>query len=247
MQVEVLLGEAPPAPADVAGRVVVVVDVLRAATVAAAALEAGARAVIPFEQIDETVARARQFARGEVCLAGERRMQRIDGFDLGNSPAEYTPEAVGGRTVLFCTTNGTGALAATQGAAACLFAGFVTLAATAGAARAALRGGHDLTVVCAGQQRRATLEDTVCAGALVARLARGRTGVQLGDGARLALLAYRRWGRDLGRLAAESVHAQALVAAGYGDDVAACLAVDRHRFAVAYTDRQLVRRALTAG
>ncbi len=117
MRVDVLLGEAPVAPADVAGRVVVVVvDVLRAVTTVATALSSGARAVIPFETIEATIMRGKAYARGEVLLPGERRMVRPEGFDLGNSPLDYTPDAVAGRTVLYSTTNGTAALTATHGA-----------------------------------------------------------------------------------------------------------------------------------
>ena len=134
MRIDVLLGEAQIAPADVADRVVVVIDVLRAATTVAAALDAGARAVIPFETVDETASRAKAYARGEVQLAGERRMVKIDGFDLGNSPAEYTAASVDGRTILYTTTNGTMALAATHGARSCFFAAFVNVAATVASA-----------------------------------------------------------------------------------------------------------------
>ena len=87
MRIDVLLGEAPVVPADVADRVVVVIDVLRAATTVATALANGARAVIPFETVDETIMRSKAYARGEVKLAGERRMVRIAGFDLGKIEA----------------------------------------------------------------------------------------------------------------------------------------------------------------
>ena len=116
MRIDVLLGEGHVAPADVAGRVVIVVDVLRAATTVAMAIMNGARAVIPFEHVDEVAVRAKQFERADVRLAGERKMQRIAGFDLGNSPQEYTRELVEGRTILFSTTNGTTALIGSQGA-----------------------------------------------------------------------------------------------------------------------------------
>ncbi|MGH8165454.1 MAG: 2-phosphosulfolactate phosphatase, partial [Rhodanobacteraceae bacterium] len=88
------------AETDPAGRVVAVIDVLRASTTIVTALANGARAVVPFADADELMTRARQFERGDVRLAGERRMLPIEGFELGNSPAQFTPEAIGGRTVL---------------------------------------------------------------------------------------------------------------------------------------------------
>ncbi len=239
MRIDVLLGEAQVAPADVADRVVVVIDVLRAATTVATALEAGARAVIPFETVDETASRAKAYARGEVQLAGERRMAKIDGFDLGNSPAEYTPASVDGRTILFTTTNGTMALAATHGARSCYFAAFVNVAATVAAVRSAIEGGGDVTIICAGQERHAALEDVVCAGRLVRGITEGVEGVTRGDGARVAEMAERPFIGGLASVALEAGHAKSLIAAGFERDVELCLTLDRFARAVRYHDRQL--------
>ena len=125
MRLDVFFGGHQMTPADVQGRVVLVIDVLRASTTVAVALSHGAKAVIPFESSDEVVARAKQFEREDVLLAGERRMLAIPGFDLGNSPREYTTEAVEGKTVLLTTTNGTVALAGIQGARDVVVASYV--------------------------------------------------------------------------------------------------------------------------
>src|ERR687886_1224926 len=116
MRIDVLFGSANVTPALVVGRVVAVIDVLRASTSIAAALANGARNVVPLESADDVITRAKQFERSEVRLAGERRMRPIPGFDLGNSPREFTREAVEGKTLLLTTTNGTAALTAIQGA-----------------------------------------------------------------------------------------------------------------------------------
>ncbi len=238
MRIDVLLGEAAVAPADVADRVVVVIDVLRAATTVATALAHGARAVVPFETVEETVARAKAYARGEVKLAGERRMQRIEGFDLGNSPTEHTAAAVGGCTILYTTTNGTAALTATHGARACFFAAFVNAAATIAAVRDAAGTERDIVILCAGSERRIGLEDVVCAGRLVRGLADG-VGAVRGDGARVAELVERPFVGGIASVAHEASHARALAAAGFESDVTACLTLDRFDVAVRYHDRQL--------
>src|SRR5436190_1370778 len=85
-----------------------------ARTRVAVALANGARAVIPFASSEEVVSRAKSLAKSEVKLAGERRMQPIPGFDLGNSPREFTKDAVDGKTILMNTTNGTSAVLAVQ-------------------------------------------------------------------------------------------------------------------------------------
>jgi 2-phosphosulfolactate phosphatase len=248
VRIDVLLGEAPVVPADVADRIVVVIDVLRAATTVVTALTNGARAVIPFESIEETVMRAKAYARGEVKLAGERRMVRIDGFDLGNSPLEYTAGVVGGRTILYSTTNGTAALTATHGAREVYFAAFVNAEATARAVRAAAATtGADVTVICAGHERRLALEDVVCAGRLTRAIAGEHEAIVRGDGARVAELVERPFIGGIASLAYESAHARSLAAAGFVADVAACLTLDRLDTAVRYQERQLQLETAAGG
>ena len=246
MRIDVLLGEAPVASADVADRVVVVIDVLRAATTVATALANGAGAVIPFESVEETAGRARAYARGEVKLGGERRMLRITGFDLGNSPLEYTAAAVAGQTILYTTTNGTAALTATHGARACFFGAFVNVSATARAIRAARGADADVTIVCAGHERHLALEDVVCAGRLVRALAEGRDDVVRGDGARVAELVERPFVGGIASVAHEAAHARTLISAGFEPDVQACLTLDHFERAVRYHDRQLQLDAMIA-
>ncbi len=78
------------APAELAGSTVVVIDLLRAISTICQALAAGATEVVPFLEVEDAVAAAAD-DRAKVILGGERGGQRIDGFDLGNSPSEYTP------------------------------------------------------------------------------------------------------------------------------------------------------------
>lgn len=239
MRIDVLLGEALPTPAEVAGKTVVVIDVLRAATTVATALANGARAVIPFESVDEPSVFAKQYERSEIRLAGERKMLRIPGFDLGNSPAEYTAASVKGRTILYSTTNGTVALLATAGARMCLFGAFVNCSATVAAVRAETRSEGDVLIVCAGHERRIALEDVVCAGRMARGIARGRTTMTWGDGARSAALIERRYTTDMTRLAHEAAHARSLALGGFESDVNLCLTIDSQPMVVAYHERQL--------
>jgi 2-phosphosulfolactate phosphatase len=92
MRIDVQFGVQQLAQADLQGRVVAMIDVLRASTTIAVALANGARTIIPLESSEDVAARAKQFERGSMLLAGERRMLRMDGFDLGNSPREHTRE-----------------------------------------------------------------------------------------------------------------------------------------------------------
>src|SRR5262249_37579059 len=111
--------------------------------------------------------RGRRGAPEPVLVGGDGRGSPPPGFDRGNSPAEYTPDRVRGRTVVFTTTNGTRALLALQGARRVAVGGFVNAAAVA---RWAAAEPGDVLLVCAGEKGRFCLEDAVCAGLLVSRL-----------------------------------------------------------------------------
>ena len=239
MRIDVLFGVQQATPQDVQGRVVAVIDVLRASTTIAVALSNGARAIIPTESSDDVITRSKQFERGAVRLAGERRMLKMDGFDLGNSPIEHTREAVEGKTVLLSTTNGTKALLAVQGARDVVVASYVNLTAVTVMLRAALRGGADLTLVCAGQDRQFALEDAACAGRYAHTISKRLTGLDMNDAAFAASLIDRKFGDDLPRLFRTAAHGRALAGAGFGDDLTACAAVDSYPVIPVYQDRQI--------
>ena len=239
MRLDVLFGVQQLTPQDVQGRVVAVIDVLRASTTIAVALSNGARAIIPMESPDDAVTRSKQFERGAVRLAGERRMLKMDGFDLGNSPAEHMREAVESKTVLLSTTNGTKALLAVQGARDVVVASYVNLSAVSAMLRTALRGGADITLVCAGQDRQFALEDAACAGRYVHAVSKRLTNLDMNDAAFSASLIDRKFGDNLVRLFDTAAHGRALAAAGFADDLVACARVDSYPVIPVYQDRQI--------
>ena len=95
------------------------------------ALAAGCEAIIPCAEIDEARGIAAGFAPGTALLAGERHGLPIPGFDLGNSPIEFTSEVCGGKTLVVTTTNGTRAILACLEADRVYIASFVNLESTA--------------------------------------------------------------------------------------------------------------------
>jgi 2-phosphosulfolactate phosphatase len=239
MRVEVLLGATSVMPADVAGRVVAVVDVLRASSSIAAALHHGARAVIPFESAEEVVLRSKSFERGDVRLAGERRMLPVPGFDFGNSPREFTREAVEGKTILLSTTNGTVALVAVQGARDVIVASYVNHTASLAFLRVAARAGMDVTIVAAGRERHFSLEDAAFAGRLVRGITKRVRSAELNDAAQACVLLDRKYGDRLEELFAASDHGRALAEAGFAADLAVCAQIDAFPVVPVYLDRQI--------
>ena len=241
MRIDVFFGPAGLTASDVTGRVVVVIDVLRASTSIATALANGARAVIPVESTEEVVTRAKAFERSEVKLAGERQMRPIPGFDLGNSPREFSREVVEGKTVLLSTTNGTTAIASLQGPRDVVIGSYINFSAVLAMLRAALRGGTDIAILCAGREKQFSLEDAACAGRFVHHAMRRRTDVAVNDAAFASMLIDRRYSDNLMRLFSASAHGRALSEAGYGDDLADCAAIDSYPIIPIYQDRQITK------
>jgi 2-phosphosulfolactate phosphatase len=161
---------------ETAGGIVVVIDVLRASTTIVTALANGAAGVRP-ELSPEAARRAAGAVAppgsqpGACLLGGERGGLRIDGFDLGNAPREYSRPAVVGRRIVTTTTNGTAAVAACPQAEAILIGALVNRRAVAVRAMTlALAGGgrpRPIHLVCAGTDGEVTEEDVLAAGAIL--------------------------------------------------------------------------------
>ena len=117
-------------PGSLRGGVAVVVDVLRATTVMVQALAAGCEAIIPCGEIDEAEGLPLDFRRARPCWRASAQGLPIPGFDLGNSPGEFTPEVCREKTLVMTTTNGTRAILASLEAERVYIASFTNLRAT---------------------------------------------------------------------------------------------------------------------
>ncbi|MBI2887162.1 MAG: 2-phosphosulfolactate phosphatase [Chloroflexi bacterium] len=220
MEIDVSFTPRELARLEVRRRIVVVIDVVRASTTIVQGLASGGAAFVPVG----SVAAARR-ASGSVpealrLLGGERGGVRIPGFDLGNSPWEYTPDRVAGKTVVFTTTNGTAAIRAARDPQELLIGALVNLEAVARylAARAT-----DVVLAAAGQEGRPVLDDTVCAGLLAERLqALSGEGYALSDGARLALGASQPYRGRLREMLEHAASGRALLRIGYQRDLDFC-------------------------
>lgn len=212
------------------GYTAVVIDVFRATTTMAAAFTNGCAGIIPVKTVEEAFAKRDEFG-GKVMLAGERGGVLIEGFDLGNSPFEYTEEVIGGKTLVMTTTNGTFALN-TVLSAPCIYT--ASLASCEAVCRALREDGRDVVVVCAGTERRFSVEDTLCAGLIADRLSDIAT---LRDKACAAQAMYQGYRADSfeERVTASS-HGVYLTERGFAHDVAHCLRHDIYDVAPIYRD-----------
>ncbi|HEX2897824.1 MAG TPA: 2-phosphosulfolactate phosphatase, partial [candidate division Zixibacteria bacterium] len=125
MNIELYLTALPFNDANLEDKTVIVVDVLRSSTSVCAALMAGAKGVIPTEGPGEAGEMRSKLGGDITVLAGERNGVRIENFELGNSPSEFTESSVGGKFVIMTTTNGTGIFKKTAKAELVLSGGLV--------------------------------------------------------------------------------------------------------------------------
>ena len=168
-----------------ADRTAVVIDVLRATSSMIQALASGARRVMPVATIEQARQEKSTSPAGSVVLGGERGGVQIEGFDLGNSPQEFSPQAVAGKTVVMTTTNGTRAILMAATAERLYVAALTNVGATARVL--ADQGEGDIVLVTSGTERRVSWEDTLAAGAIAERLADGGGDFHLTDSALIAL------------------------------------------------------------
>ena len=229
MRLDVVFTPVGLTPTEVQGRTVFVLDILRATTAMCAALNHGAKAMIPVASTEEALRLAQTIGRTDVLLAGEKNCVRIPGFHLGNSPLEMTDAAVRGKTIVITTTNGTKALLACQGAASVYPACAANLTLSAEKAREALERDGDLLVVCAGRDNAFSLDDAYCAGRLVAAVLDGpRPRRGLNDAGIASLDLVRRYGDNWERPLARSRAGRELIKLGFRDDVADAARLDAY-------------------
>jgi 2-phosphosulfolactate phosphatase len=231
MEIDVLLSPAEfdaLAHRDLSRTACVVFDILRATSTAVMALRHGARAVVPVRTVEEALAERR--CDPECLLAGERGGVRLlsavtggADFDLGNSPREFTPERVAGRTIVTTTTNGTRAIRASAAAAWVGIGAFLNL----GAVRLALeqQPWKHVVLVCSGTGEGPAYEDLAAAGALIDRCRSLVTGMS--DAATVAMGVWRDCGASSLPIRERALNARRLLELpDLAADVDFCLQID---------------------
>jgi 2-phosphosulfolactate phosphatase len=241
------LGEIDLRPARRAHTAYIVVDVIRATTTLAVMFEHGARRVLVARDVEQ--ARRARVSLPEAILAGEVNAVAPPDFDHGNSPEEWSKARLGGRAILFSTSNGARGLHAAMGGGPVFVGSLRNASAVCSAALTAARQLATATqpgrvaVICSGLGEQPADDDSLCAGWLIRTLQRiaGQMGVavELAAGAPYALdllaaqhRAYadgdldahpRRW---LAAALAETRAAHGIQQVGLGDDLAWCVDVD---------------------
>lgn len=266
MKITTFLTSAEVDPARIQKSTAVVIDVIRATSTIVEALANGAQAVYPTLSTDEAIRLANSLGREDTVLCGERKGLKVEGFDLGNSPREFTPDRVRGRRLVMSTTNGTRAFLAAQGAERVLAGSLLNLSEVT----RALEGAAEVTFVCAGKEDRFSLDDALCAGWILRSLLEGTgsgdgrggsgaggtrakaaapkgtaaddadesSGIRMDDASRAVLALARSLDPDEASLRATAA-GEALVEIGLEADLPLCAEVDRRAVVPEMHDRMI--------
>lgn len=226
MRIETLFTTTEIDESAVKGKTVAIIDVLRVCTTIAHALANGCERIIPVDTVEAATNLTASLDKKVTLLGGEKEGRRIDGFNLGNSPLEYAPEVVKGKTIILATSNGTRAVWKSQAAKEILIGSFVNMGSVAD--YLAKAGGDIVTIVCAGKQGRFSMEDAVCAGMLIDLLAR-ENNFDLSDGSAAARLLYKMNEQSIDGLLRECEHGRYLSSIGFEKDLELCGKVDSLR------------------
>lgn len=204
-------------------KTVVVIDVLRATSTIVTAIKNGAKAIIPVQDMGEASKIAQNVDSDQYLLCGEKDGITIEGYDLGNSPFEYTPETIANKTIILNTTNGTKALKKTNGAKNIYIAAFLNLSRVLDAIR---KADSDIVLICAGWQGRLSLEDMLLAGNIIHALCDGKLPAEARDGAKISFSLYEKFGGDLENVILNSNHAIRLKNLVGATDISYCCNID---------------------
>ncbi len=223
MQIEVLMIPQVSGNWEMFEKRVVVLDILRATSTIVTALGNKALEVIPTIETDEVIELAKTLGSSECVTGGERKGMKITGFDLGNSPLEYTPAKVAGKKVIMSTTNGTRAIKSAQGASEVLIGSFLNLQVIVDHLKEV---DQDTLIVCSGRNNYLSLEDLACAGAIIDRLREYIDNEMATDATKLAHYVWKHAQHDLEGFINSTQHGRYLKEIGMEADLSVCSAFD---------------------
>ncbi|OQX90184.1 MAG: hypothetical protein B6D57_04470 [Candidatus Coatesbacteria bacterium 4484_99] len=203
-------------------RLIVIIDVLRATTTIITALKNKAIWVLPVLAPEEAFEMKKVY--GDAILAGERDGEKIDGFDLGNSPFEFTEEVVAGRGIIQSTTNGTVNIRYAMGYGEVIICSFININAVR---RFCLDYNADILVACSGRYNIMCLEDAVCAGILVEGIIEQSDCYRYEmDSVIISMHLYDECRNEILGMLKKSQHGRYLTSLGYGRDLEFSAKVD---------------------
>ncbi len=195
---------------------VVVIDILRASTTIVAALNNGAKEIIPVGSVEFAMKISGDSFKGHTLLGGERNTQKIEGFALGNSPLEYKKEIVDGKSIVFFTTNGSKAIVKAKYASNLFIMAFLNANAIA---EKLLEMKENIEILCSGNNGKFSYEDSACAGLLISLILDKNKEIELDDSSKISKIIFEKHKNQLSKFLSETEHGSKLIDAGFKDDI----------------------------
>ena len=187
MKIDIIISADDIIESKLENKVAVVIDMFRATSVIVTALSNGCKEVIPCLTIDDAWKEAEKYNREDYILGGERKAVKIEGFDLSNSPLEYTKNVVENKTVLMTTTNGTRTLMKSSNAEIILIAAMINAKAVA---KKLIDINKDVVIINAGTSGNFSMDDYICSGYIINEILNSKSNVDLTDISKTAKMIY---------------------------------------------------------
>jgi 2-phosphosulfolactate phosphatase len=214
---------------ELRGKNIIVIDVLRSSTTIAVALSNGAREIIPVESIENAVKISGSLFGDVTLRGGERNGKTIQGFNLGNSPLEYTEATVKGKSITFCTTNGSVAMYKSRFAQNLAIGSFVNITTVIDFIKAI---NQDFLILCAGRANTVSnfsMDDTICAGMIANKLSADKElTAELTDSSQAAQALYKTYGKSLVKMLKNTEHGKYLMEIGFIEDIKVSADIDSY-------------------
>ena len=218
MKIDIIISADDIIESKLENKIAVVIDMFRATSVIVTALNNGCEEVIPFLTIEETLESSEELKREEYILGGERRAVKIDGFDLSNSPLEYTKEVVEDKKVLITTTNGTRTLTKSNSAKRIIIAAMINAKAVSDKL---LEINEDVVIINAGTNGNFSMDDYICSGYIINEMLKVDNNIELTDISKTANMIYEN-NRDIISYVKEATHYSVMKSLELDNDIEYC-------------------------
>lgn len=217
---------------DVSNKTIVVIDIFRATSTMTVGMENGAKAIYPVKDVATASKAGASFIK-----AGERNGIKVEGFDLGNSPREFTAEIVQDRDIVMTTTNGTRSISMSENAKQTLISSYRNIKATIDYL---VSSQEDVILFCSGWKDVVNIEDTLFAGELASALCNNQFEIS-NDATHVAMAVYENNKRHIDVILQKASHVNRIKKLQSEGDIEACLKRDTCKYVLEVKDGKVMR------
>lgn len=222
---------------DMLDKTAILVDALRAGATIITAISNGCDRIVPTSEANEAAA-IKKISEGNLLLCGEIAGQKVGGFDLGNSPLEYTQDIVEDQIIIYSTANGSVAIKTLAPADDVIISSFINATA---AAKMAYEEERDILLVGAGTRGLVSYDDVMAMGCIISRMLKLDETIELDDAGRIALKLYEDGKGDIPGALAGTEHFEYLKQLKFYDDLEYCTREDMFDVVPVYREGVIIR------